>query len=130
MIIPVRNMALPGPLLERMSNVKHFEDATFEQDVLRAGTPVLVDFHADWCGPCKMMSPVIEALAEQYAGTLVVGKLDTDASPDTTMRYGVMGIPTLGYFRNGELVDRLVGYPGPSGVRAFVEKNTAAGRPA
>jgi thioredoxin 1 len=110
--------------VSRMSKVKHFEDATFEQDVLNSGTPVLVDFYADWCGPCKMMAPVVEGLAEQFEGTLIVGKLDTDASPDIAVRYGIMGIPTLGYFRAGELVDRLVGYPGPSGVRAFVEKNT------
>lgn len=113
-----------------MSNVKTFEDATFTQDVLEAETPVLVDFYADWCGPCKMMAPVVESLAEQYEGTLTVGKLNTDESPDVVMRYGIMGIPTLGYFRGGELVDRLVGYPGPSGVRAFVEKNTAAAKTA
>lgn len=113
-----------------MSKVKHFEDATFEQDVLNSAAPVLVDFYADWCGPCKMMAPVVEGLAEQYDGTLVVGKLNTDDSPDIAVRYGIMGIPTLGYFSGGQLVDRLVGYPGPSGVRAFVEKNTAAGKPA
>jgi thioredoxin len=106
-----------------MSNLKSFEDAGFEQDVLQSDRPVLVDFYADWCGPCKMMSPVIDQIAEQYDGSLTVGKLDVDANPGTAMRYGVMGIPTLGIFQGGKMVDRLVGYPGPGGVRAWVDKN-------
>jgi thioredoxin 1 len=107
-----------------MSNLKHFEESTFDQDVLQAGSPVLVDFYADWCGPCKMMAPVIDQIATDYEGKLTVGKLDVEAAQDVAMRYGIMGIPTLGYFRDGKLVDRLVGYPGPGGVKAFVEKNT------
>src|SRR5437660_12801842 len=107
-----------------MSNLKKFEGSTFDADVLGSGDPVLVDFYADWCGPCKMMAPVVEQIAVEYDGRVSVGKLDVDAAQEIAIRYGVMGVPTLGYFRNGELVDRLVGYPGPSGVRAFVEKNT------
>ena len=110
-----------------MSNLKRFEESTFDQDVLESGTPVLVDFYADWCGPCKMMAPVIDQLAVDYDGRVTVGKLDVDTAQDIAMRYGIMGIPTLGYFRDGKLVDRLVGYPGPSGVRAFVEKNAPSG---
>jgi thioredoxin 1 len=106
-----------------MSNLRKFEEATFDQEVLQAGVPVLVDFYADWCGPCKMMAPVIDQIAVEYEGKLTVGKLDVDAEASIAMRYGVMGIPTLGYFRDGQLVDRLVGYPGPGGVKAFVEKN-------
>ena len=106
-----------------MSNLKSFEDAGFEHDVLQSERPVLVDFYADWCGPCKMMSPVIDQIAEQYDGSLTVGKLDVDANPGIAMRYGVMGIPTLGIFQGGKMVDRLVGYPGPGGVRAWVDKN-------
>jgi len=106
-----------------MSDLKHFEESTFDQDVLQASGAVLVDFYADWCGPCKMMAPVIDQIAADYEGRLTVGKLDVDAAQDIAMRYGIMGIPTLGFFRGGELVDRLVGYPGPSGVKAFVEKN-------
>ncbi len=109
-----------------MSNLKKFEEATFDQDVLTSEGPVLVDFYADWCGPCKMMAPVIDQVAEQYAGKLTVGKLDVDHAQSIAMRYGVMGIPTLGVFQGGKLVDRLVGYPGPQGVRAFVEKNVSA----
>ena len=109
-----------------MSNLKKFEEATFDQDVLTSEGPVLVDFYADWCGPCKMMAPVIDQVAEQYEGKLTVGKLDVDHAQTIAMRYGVMGIPTLGVFQGGKMVDRLVGYPGPQGVRAFVEKNVSA----
>src|SRR5215471_18015241 len=107
-----------------MSNLKKFEASTFEQDVLQSDSAVLVDFYADWCGPCKMMAPVVEQIATEYNGRVTVGKLDVDAAQEIAIRYGVMGVPTLGYFREGKLVDRLVGYPGPNGVRAFVEKNT------
>jgi thioredoxin 1 len=107
-----------------MSNLRKFEESSFEQDVLQAPSAVLVDFYADWCGPCKMMAPVIEQIAEEYSAQVTVGKLDVEAAESIARRYGVMGIPTLGFFRDGELVDRLVGYPGPSGVRAFVEKNS------
>jgi thioredoxin len=110
-----------------MSNLKKFVEDTFDQDVLQASGPVLVDFYADWCTPCKMMGPVIDEIATEYGERLVVGKVDVDADPSIGMRYGVMGIPTLGYFRDGKLVDRLVGYPGPGGVKAFVEKNTPTG---
>ena len=109
-----------------MSNLKKFEDATFEQEVLQSQGPVLVDFHADWCGPCKMMAPVIDKIASDFDGRLTVGRLDVDANTGVAMRYGIMGIPTLGIFQGGKLVDRLVGYPGPAGVRAFVEKNVQA----
>lgn len=107
-----------------MSNLKHYEEATFDQDVLQAGGPVLIDFYADWCGPCKMMAPVIAEIAKEYETQITVGKVDVDANPGIAMRYGIMGIPTLGLFQGGKLVDRLVGYPGPGGVKAFVEKNT------
>jgi thioredoxin 1 len=109
-----------------MSNLKKFEESTFDEEVLGASGPVLVDFYADWCGPCKMMAPVVEQIADQYRDRVTVGKLDTDAATSIAVRYGIMGIPTLGYFRDGQLVDRLVGYPGPGGVRAFVEKNVPA----
>jgi thioredoxin 1 len=107
-----------------MSNLNNFAEATFEEDVLQSEGPVLVEFHADWCGPCKMMGPVVDRIAVEYEGRLSVGKLDVDENPGVAMRYGVMGIPTLGIFQDGKMVDRLVGYPGPNGVRTFVEKNT------
>ena len=105
-----------------MSQLKSFSETGFEEDVLKSDKPVLVDFYADWCGPCKMMAPVIHEIAAEYAARLTVGKLDVDASPSIAMRYGVMGIPTLGMFQGGKLVDRMVGYPGPAGVKAWVEK--------
>jgi thioredoxin 1 len=110
-----------------MSDIKHFDGPTFEADVLKAGEPVVVDFYADWCGPCRMMAPALEGLATELAGRVTVGKLDVDVNQDIAIRYGVMGIPTLGLFRNGELADRLVGYPGGSApIRAWIEKNVPA----
>lgn len=106
-----------------MSNLKRFQEETFEQEVLGAEGIVLVDFYADWCGPCKMMAPVIDQIAVEYGDRLTVGKLDVDTAPGIAMRFGVMGIPTLGVFEGGKMVDRLVGYPGPAGVRSFVEKH-------
>ncbi len=105
-----------------MSDLKHFESAAFEQEVLGSDLPVLVDFYADWCGPCRAMAPVVEQIAGEYEAKLTVGKLDVDAAPEIAMRYGVMGIPTLGVFRGGQMVDRLVGYPGPGGVKAWIAR--------
>ncbi|SRR5712692_9258286 len=109
-----------------MSSVKHFEGSRFDEEVLKSAEPVLVDFYADWCGPCRAMGPVVEELAGEYSGRLVIGKLDTDADPEIAMRYGIMSIPTLGLFKGGKLVDRMVGYPGPGGVRAWVERGVAS----
>jgi thioredoxin 1 len=107
-----------------MENMKHFDGPTFEADVLNASEPVVVDFYADWCPPCRMMTPVVEQLAGEYAGKVTIGKLDVDANPDIQMRYGVMGIPTLGLFQGGKLVDRLVGYPGGAApIREWIEQN-------
>lgn len=87
----------------------HFTDENFNQEVLSSDIPVLVDFYADWCGPCKMLAPVIEALAEEYEGKVKVGKLNVDNAPDTAQNYGIMSIPTLLYFKNGELVNKSIG---------------------
>ncbi len=104
--------------------MKHFDGPDFEADVLKASEPVVVDFYADWCGPCRMMTPVVEQLAVEYAGKVTIGKLDVDVNQDIAIRYGVMGIPTLGLFREGKLVDRLVGYPGGAGpIKAWIDRN-------
>jgi len=110
-----------------MDNLKHFDGPNFEADVLNASEPVVVDFYADWCGPCRMMTPLVEQLAGEYAGKVTIGKLDVDINQDIAIRYGVMGIPTLGMFRDGKLVDRLVGYPGGAApIKAWIEKNAGS----
>jgi thioredoxin 1 len=85
-------------------------DATFEEKVMNAEGPVIVDFWAEWCGPCKMIAPVLNEIAADLDGQLTVAKLDVDHNPDTAMAYGVMSIPTLLVFKGGEPVDRIVGF--------------------
>lgn len=105
-----------------MSDLKTFETDTFATDVLQSGEPVLIDFWAEWCGPCRAIAPVVDEIAEQFAGKLTVGKLDVDQNPEIAMQYGVMGIPTLGLFQGGRLVDRLVGFPGPGAVKSWIAR--------
>ncbi len=93
-----------------MAEVKHVNDNTFDTEVLKSALPVLVDFWAPWCGPCKMLGPVIEGLAGKYAGKLTVCKLNTDESPSTPGKYDIHGIPTVIIFKTGKEVERHVGY--------------------
>ncbi|MFO7639454.1 MAG: thioredoxin [bacterium] len=93
-----------------MAELKHVSDANFEQEVKQAELPVLVDFWAPWCGPCKMIAPVLEKLAEKFDGRLKVCKLNTDESPTTPGQLGIQGIPTLIIFKQGKEVERLVGF--------------------
>jgi thioredoxin 1 len=92
------------------SNVQEVTDATFESDVLQSDKPVVVDFWAEWCGPCRMVAPEIEKLAAKYAGNVEVRKLDVDANPQTAMRYGIMSIPTVALFAPGEAPKAAVGF--------------------
>ncbi|MGQ0643948.1 MAG: thioredoxin [Elusimicrobiota bacterium] len=84
-------------------------DESFEKDVLKAGRPVLVDFWAPWCGPCRMLGPIVEELSKEYDGKVTVGKLNTDDNPDTAARYSISAIPTMLIFKGGQVVDQIVG---------------------
>ncbi|MCI8363033.1 MAG: thioredoxin [Clostridia bacterium] len=88
---------------------KIFTTENFEMEVLKSDKPVLVDFYADWCGPCKMMAPLIEKMAEEFSDSAVIGKLNVDDNEEIAMKYQVMNIPTLILFKNGAAVNRLVG---------------------
>lgn len=90
-------------------NVRAFDDENFEAEVIKASLPVLVDFTATWCQPCKMLAPVVEKLADELAGQVKVGKLDIESSPNTTARYGIRGVPTVIVFRGGERVGQHTG---------------------
>lgn len=90
-------------------NTLTFTDEAFDREVVNSDKPVLVDFWAPWCGPCKAMAPTVDAIAREYAGKLKVGKLNTDDNQQTAMRYGIRGIPTLLLFKDGRVVDQRVG---------------------
>jgi thioredoxin 1 len=93
-----------------MADLPKLSEATFQEEVLDATQPVLVDFTAVWCGPCKMLDPIVRQLADDWAGKVKVVALDVDDSPNVTMDYGVMGVPTLMLFKGGQPVERLSGY--------------------
>ena len=90
-------------------NVIELTDATFDEIAHNSDVPVLIDFWAPWCGPCKMMAPIVEELAGEYADKAKICKLNTDENQETAIKYGIRGIPTLGIFKNGEMVDTIVG---------------------
>lgn len=106
-----------------MSQVLAANQQNFETEVLKSDTPVLVDFFAEWCGPCKMMSPVIDKIAGEMTGKLKVVKLDTDHSPNIANQYGIMGVPTLILFKDGKPVGKNVGYMNEQALTSFVKSH-------
>jgi thioredoxin 1 len=100
----------------------HFSDQDFKDKVLGSSIPVLVDFYAQWCGPCKMAAPIIDELADQFDGKVLIGKVDVDECQQTAGEYGVMSIPTMIVFKDGKEIERKVGFGGRGGVEAMIEK--------
>jgi len=106
------------------ANVKEFTDANFQNEVLDSSVPVLVDFWAEWCMPCKMLTPTIEALADEFAGKVKVGKVDTDSNRDIAVKYQISAIPTVIVFKGGQVVKKFVGLQGKNEFAAALDAAT------
>lgn len=102
-------------------SAKHVTSQDFEEVVLKSDMPVLVDFYAEWCGPCKMAAPIIDEMAEEYKGKVSIVKLDVDESQEIAGKYGVMSIPTMILFKQGEEAQRKVGFGGRAGIEALIK---------
>jgi len=103
--------------------IKHVSDASFEADVLQSDLPVLVDYWAAWCGPCKMIAPLLDEAANDFSGRVTIAKLDVDANPDTAAKFGIRGIPTLMLFKNGQVAATKVGAMSKSQLQAFLNES-------
>ena len=104
-------------------NIVHTSDATFDQDILKADKPVLLDFWAEWCGPCKMIAPILDEIAEEYKERLTIAKINIDENPQTPPKFGIRGIPTLILFKNGIVEAQKVGAVSKSQLAAFLDSN-------
>jgi thioredoxin 1 len=104
-------------------NVQTFTDGNFEVSVLQAGALVLVDFWAEWCGPCKRLAPTVDSLADDYTGKVTIGKLNVDENPDTAIKFNVRGIPALLLFKGGQLVDQVVGLQPKDEIKKVIDKH-------
>lgn len=107
-------------------HVKETSDSSFENDVLKSDQPVLVDFWAAWCAPCRMLAPTVEAVAEKYSGNARVVKLNVDDNPSVSQRFGIKGIPTLILFKNGREEERVVGATSESAISRMIDKHIGA----
>lgn len=105
--------------------IRHISDASFEADVLKAGTPVLVDYWAEWCGPCKMIAPILDEVAAAYQGKLAIAKMNVDENREIPAKFGIRGIPTLMLFKNGELAATKVGAMSKAQLTAFIDQQLA-----
>jgi thioredoxin 1 len=103
--------------------VQTFTDGNFDTTVLKAGAPVLVDFWAEWCGPCKRLGPTIEALAEDYSGKITIGKLNVDDNPNTAFKFQIRSIPAILLFKNGEVVDQVIGLAPKADLQRVIDKH-------
>jgi len=103
-------------------NLHTFTDANFDQDVLKSATPAIVDFWAEWCGPCKMLAPIVEDLAREYDGKVTIGKLNVDENPASASRYGVTSIPTVLFIKNGKISDQQIGLLTKSAFKAKIDR--------
>ena len=102
-------------------SLPHFSTSDFDTEVLNNKKPVLVDFYAEWCGPCQLAAPILERLAEEMKDTMVIGKVDVDQNQELSMRYGIMSIPTMILFKDGKILEKKIGFPGEGGIRRMVE---------
>ena len=105
--------------------IKHLSDASFEADVLKASTPVLVDYWAEWCGPCKMIAPILDEVAGTYQGKLQIAKMNVDENREITAKFGIRGIPTLMLFKDGQLAATKVGAMSKAQLTAFIDQQLA-----
>ncbi|MCB1974217.1 MAG: thioredoxin TrxA [Nitrospirota bacterium] len=105
--------------------IKHLSDASFEADVLKSGTPVLVDYWAEWCGPCKMIAPILDEVAGTYQGKLQIAKMNVDENREVPAKFGIRGIPTLMIFKDGQLAATKVGAMSKAQLTAFIDQQLA-----
>jgi thioredoxin 1 len=105
--------------------IKHISDSSFEADVLKSGTPVLVDYWAEWCGPCKMIAPILDEVSNTYEGKLTIAKMNVDENRDIPAKFGIRGIPTLMLFKDGQLAATKVGAMSKAQLTAFIDQQLA-----